>query len=67
MQVAPHSIDKNKVIVTHINLNDNTIAGIKHKQYPIFSVQYHPEAAPGPQDSIELFADFRKMILDYKN
>lgn len=50
------------VEVTHINLNDNTVEGIQHKKYPIFSVQYHPEASPGPHDSQYLFDKFRKMV-----
>ncbi len=50
------------VEVTHINLNDNTVEGIQHKKYPVFSVQYHPEASPGPHDSQYLFDKFRKMV-----
>lgn len=46
------------VEVTSINLNDQTVEGIRHKQFPAFSVQYHPEAAPGPQDSDHLFQEF---------
>tara|TARA_R110002126_G_scaffold25583_2_gene87446 strand:- start:854 stop:1990 length:1137 start_codon:yes stop_codon:yes gene_type:complete len=49
--------------VTHVNLNDQTCAGMRHKTEPIFSVQYHPEAAPGPLDSGHLFARFREMVL----
>ncbi len=45
-----------------INLNDNTVEGIRHKRYPIFSVQYHPEASPGPRDGMYLFLEFRKMM-----
>jgi carbamoyl-phosphate synthase small subunit len=51
---------------THTNLNDNTLAGLKHKTDPMFSVQYHPEASPGPHDSHYLFRDFRKMMEDWK-
>jgi carbamoyl-phosphate synthase small subunit len=48
--------------ITHINVNDNTIEGFRHKALPIISVQYHPEAAPGPQDSAYIFDDFVKMM-----
>ncbi len=48
--------------VTHINLNDNTVEGIRHKRLPAFSVQYHPEASAGPHDSSYLFGEFRKLI-----
>jgi len=47
--------------LTHMNLNDNTVEGFRHKTLPILSVQYHPEASPGPRDSTYLFADFAKL------
>lgn len=56
--VDPASIDPQQIEVTHINLNDQTIAGIKHPKLDAFSVQYHPEAAPGPHDSQYLFDEF---------
>jgi carbamoyl-phosphate synthase small subunit len=51
---------------THTNLNDNTLAGLKHKTDPMFSVQYHPEASPGPHDSHYLFRQFRQAMEEWK-
>lgn len=51
-----------EVVIDRINLNDQTVEGMRHKSQPIFSVQYHPEASPGPHDSTPLFAEFRAMI-----
>jgi len=48
--------------VTHVNLNDNTIEGVRHRKFPAFSVQYHPEASAGPHDSNYLFGQFREML-----
>jgi carbamoyl-phosphate synthase small subunit len=64
--VDPESLDQKTVEKTHTNLNDQTLAGLKHRTDPMFSVQYHPEASPGPHDSHYLFKDFRKMMEDFK-
>jgi carbamoyl-phosphate synthase small subunit len=50
------------VEVTHVNLNDDTVAGLRHKKLPVFSVQYHPESAPGPHDSEYLFEQFVSLM-----
>jgi len=60
------SITKEPVRVTHINLNDNTVEGIEHELYPVFSVQFHPEASPGPHDAYGLFEKFKGMMESYR-
>ena len=60
----PNSLSKEKVKITHYNLNDNTVAGIEVNNKPIFSVQFHPEAGPGPHDSDYLFKKFISLMLD---
>lgn len=56
--VDPKSFQDKDVVQTHVNLNDNTCAGLEHKTLPVFSVQYHPEAAPGPHDATHHFDRF---------
>jgi carbamoyl-phosphate synthase small subunit len=53
-----------EVEITHLNLNDRTVAGLKHKTLPLFSVQYHPEASPGPHDADYLFDRFVQSMRD---
>ncbi len=61
--VTKESAERNKEVeVTHVHLNDNTVAGIRLKNKPVFSVQYHPEASPGPNDSVYLFEQFFDLI-----
>jgi len=63
--VDPESLPED-VERTHTNLNDQTLAGLRHRTDPMFSVQYHPEASPGPHDSHYLFRDFRRMMEEWK-
>ncbi len=64
--VDPDSLKQSEVELTHIDLNDNTLEGLRHRSLPLFSVQYHPEASPGPHDSNYLFGDFRNMMEAWK-
>ncbi|HBQ99978.1 MULTISPECIES: glutamine-hydrolyzing carbamoyl-phosphate synthase small subunit [unclassified Roseofilum] len=63
--ISGESLDP-QVEVTHLNLNDKTIAGLRHKELPIFSVQYHPEASPGPHDADYLFENFIQAMENYR-
>ena len=62
--IDPNSLPKDIVKISHYNLNDNTVAGLEVKNKPIFSVQYHPEAGPGPHDSDYLFKKFVSLMLE---
>ena len=62
--VDPDSLPSSDVDITHVNLNDHTNEGMRHRSLPLFSVQYHPEASPGPHDARYLFDDFIAMMKD---
>ena len=63
--VDPDSLNAADVELTHFNLNDGTLEGFRHRREPLFSVQYHPEAAPGPHDSLYLFEDFVRLMSEF--
>lgn len=64
--VDEESVLKNGMIITHRNLNDNSVEGMKHSELPVFSVQFHPEGAPGPTDTGYLFDEFLKLVEENK-
>src|ERR1700756_5395624 len=64
--VDPESLPSRDVEITHVNLNDHTNEGMRHKKVPLFSVQYHPEASPGPHDSHYLFTQFTDMMQEWR-
>ena len=63
--VDPDSLNGNEIELTHINLNDQTLEGLRHRSLPLFCVQYHPEAAAGPHDSRYLFEDFAALMKEF--
>ena len=64
--VDPDSLDPNEIELTHFNLNDGCLEGMKHKSLPVFSVQYHPEAGPGPHDATYLFHEFIGQMREHR-
>jgi carbamoyl-phosphate synthase small subunit len=64
--IDPKSLNTGDVEITQINLNDQTVEGMRHRKLPIFSVQYHPEAPTGPHDTDRVFDRFGQLILDTK-
>ena len=65
--VDPDSLSDSEVEITHLNLNDHTVEGFRHRSQPVFCVQYHPEAAPGPHDSHYLFNDFAAVMKENRS
>jgi carbamoyl-phosphate synthase small subunit len=65
--VDPDSLPASDVEITHVNLNDYTNEGMRHRSLPLFSVQYHPEASPGPHDSHYLFRSFTEMMNEHSS
>jgi carbamoyl-phosphate synthase small subunit len=64
--VDEKSFKKGEVEITHVNLNDQSLEGFRHTEWPVFAVQYHPESGPGPHDSRYLFDNFRQLVQDFK-
>jgi len=63
--IDPDSLPGDKIEITHMNLNDDTLEGFRHKELPLLAIQYHPEASPGPHDAGYLFDAFRKMMDEF--
>ncbi len=64
--VAEKSVNPANLLITHVELNDGTVEGLRHKLYPAFSVQFHPDAAPGPHDALDLFDEFMELMDAFK-
>jgi len=64
--IDPESLWQSDLQITHINLNDHTVEGLRHKRLPVLSVQYHPEASPGPHDSLQILGDFMALAVERK-
>lgn len=64
--VDPDSLKETDLEVTHVEINDGTVEGLKHRKYPAFSVQFHPDATPGPHDALKLFDHFMEIVDQYR-
>jgi carbamoyl-phosphate synthase small subunit len=64
--IIEEALDKTKAVVSHRNMNDGTVEGVKYLHVPLFTVQFHPEASPGPQDTAYLFNEFIDMMDKHK-